>query len=78
MENEKISPRRLLYRELISKCRERGLSNDELIVIGAMSSCKKSVDKFGELEAIKIAIRAVDRSHNSDEVFRNVRKDLQI
>ena len=78
MENEKMPPIRLLYRELILKCREKGLTKDEIIVIGAMASDQESEDRFGELEAIRVAIKAVERSRNSDEVFRNVRKDLQI
>lgn len=69
---------RLLAREQIRLCRERGLTDEEIFIIGATTDDEETVEKFGEEEAFHIANEAIKRSSNSDEVFRNVMEALDI
>ena len=67
-----------LAKEQIKLCRERGLTGEEIFIIGATSNDEEAVEKFGEVEAFKIANEAIRKSKNSDEVFRNVMNALDI
>ena len=64
--------------EQIKLCRERGLSGEEIFIIGATTNDIDAIEKFGEEEAFRIANEAIRQSKNSDEVFRNVMKALDI
>lgn len=72
MENEMVSPKRLLFRRLISACREKGLNDDETTLIWLIASTKKSRDKYGKLEALEVAIKETKKSATRDDVIRNV------
>lgn len=59
----------ILYRELIAACREKGLSRDEIFVIGTMAACEETIEKFGEEEALRLAIGVVNLCKNGDQIF---------
>lgn len=64
--------------EQIRLCRERGLNGEEIFIIGATTNDEDAIEKFGEEEAFRIANEAIRQSKNSDEVFRNVLKALDV
>lgn len=64
--------------EQIQLCRERGLSGEEIFIIGATTNDIDAIEKFGEEEAFRIANEAIRKSKNSDEVFRNVFEALDV
>lgn len=67
-----------LAREQIHLCREKGLTDDEIFVIGATTNDIDAVEKFGEEEAFKIANEAIRKSKTADEVFKNVMEALDV
>ena len=75
MENDTLLD---LADEMIRLCRERGLTGEEIFIIGATTNDKETIEKFGEEEALRIANEAIRRSSNSDEVFRNVMEALDV
>ena len=67
-----------LVDEQIALLKERGLTREEAFVIGATVNDEEVVERFGEIEAARIANDAIRKSRNSDEVFANVMKALDI
>lgn len=67
-----------LAREQIRLCREKGLTDDEIFVIGATTNDIDAVEKFGEEEAFKLANEAIRKSKTVDEVFKNVMEALDV
>lgn len=65
-----------LAREQINLCREKGLTDEEIFIIGATTNDEDTIQKFGEEEAFRIANEAIRRSKDSDEVFHNVMEAL--
>ena len=68
----------MLVDEQIALLKERNLTPDEALVIGATVNDEYTIERFGEIEAVKIANEAIRKSKNSDEVFRNVKIALDI
>ena len=73
MENKVLSD---LADEMIRLCRERGMTGEEIFIIGATTNDEDAIQKFGEEEAFRIANEAIRRSKDSDEVFRNVMQKI--
>lgn len=64
--------------ETIRLCREKGLTGEEIFIIGAMANDIDAVEKFGEEEAFKIANEAIRKSKTVEEVFKNVMEALDV
>lgn len=65
-----------LDKELIRLCKVKGLSPDEIFIIGATVACKEAIDRFGEEDAIKMAIEVIKLFDTVDEIFYAVEKAL--
>ena len=63
---------------IIALCKEKRLTGEEIFVIGAIANDEGAAESFGEVEALEIAIEAIKRSKDADEVFLNVTKDLEV
>ena len=61
-----------LAQEVIRLCKEKGLTGDEIFIIGATSNDIEAIEMFGEEEAILITIDAIKKAKSRDEVFDNV------
>ena len=61
---------------IVALCREKGFSKEEYMSICLMADDEDSVDKFGEIEALEIVIKAIKKSNTWEEAMRNVVKDL--
>lgn len=62
--------------ELIKSCMDKGMSDDEIIAIGAKVSRKETTDRFGYEGALKMATEAVKSCNTSAEIFSAVEKTL--
>lgn len=58
-----------LFDTLLDLCEEKGLSAEEAFVIGAMTDDEKTIEKFGEEEALRLAIGVVELCENGDQIF---------
>lgn len=63
---------------IIALCKEKGLSGKDIFVIGAIVNDEDALERFGEVEALEIAIDAIKRSKDVDDVFKNVTTDLEV
>lgn len=63
-----------LFDQMLDLCEERGLTGEELIIVGAMTDDKKTIEYYGEEEALHLAIEAIKPCRNSDEVFFVIEK----
>ena len=68
-----------LHDELIALCESKGLTGEEIFIIGAMVDDQEAADKFGEVMAIKMVIEAIKLcSNDSEQIFYVVEKVLGI
>ena len=58
-----------LFDQMLDLCEEKGLTGEEMFVIGAMTDDKKTIARYGEEEALRIAISAIKLCRDRDEVF---------
>ncbi len=61
-----------LFEEMLDLCEERGLTGEEMFVIGAMVDDKESAARYGKEESIRIAMSAIKICRNPDEVFEAI------
>ena len=64
--------------EVIRLCRERGLTGNEIFVIGAVTNDIEAVERFGMEEAFLVTIDAIKKAKSRDEVFDNVFEALGV
>ena len=60
--------------ELISLCESKGLTGEEIFIIGAMTGDEETIDKFGEETALRMAIEIIKLCDTPDQVFYAVEK----
>ena len=65
-----------LVDEQIALLKERGLTREEAFVIGATVNDEETVERFGEIEAARIANDAIRKSRNSPRA--NARRLIRI
>lgn len=68
-----------LIDELIYLCETKGLTGEEIFIIGAMANDKTTVEKYGEETAIRMAIEVIKLCGNdSEQIFYAVERALGI
>ena len=67
MSNEKYL--NSLFEKMLDLCEDRGLTGEEMFVIGAMVDDREVAAHYGKEEAIRIAIATIEMCRNPEEVF---------
>lgn len=76
MKNENKTHIYKRFDELLSLCSAKGLNNDETFIIAAMTDTKEVIDRYGEKEALDMAIEVIKLCDTVDEIFYAVEKVL--
>ena len=58
-----------LFEQMLDLCEEKGLTGEEMFVIGAMVDDREAATRYGKEEAIQTAIAAIEMCRNPEEVF---------
>lgn len=65
--------------EIISLCESKGLSGEEIFIIGAMANDVETIEKFGEEFALRLTIETIKLCDNdSEQIFYAVERVLGI